>query len=368
MSKMTVHDRMTAVYKRELPDRLPVAIYNRYLPRGSRERTLRDMGLGIIDYHPVVTLLAPPWHTHAGYISEVKGVDLQINFSWENGQQIETRIYKTPVGTISQSTTKDPAYGSDWISKFYITDSQDYKIVQYVVEHTVFHQNEKAILAKIHNLGEDGIVWGRVDRSPYQKLLIELAGPEQFLVDLQTNPEPVTELRDAMDRRMDEVFEMTLESQVEIIWQPDNITADMTPPDNFKKYCVPFYEKHAKQLKAAGKSYFVHMDGRLGPLKDLIARCPFDAVESFSFPEVGGDLSLSEARSAWPDKIILPNFPSSLCNQSEEQIESFLDRLMDEVGTKVPFMLQVSEDIPESEWQRVLPLLCRFMESRAKAV
>ncbi|MHC4445180.1 MAG: uroporphyrinogen decarboxylase family protein [Planctomycetota bacterium] len=360
MTTMTIHDRMMAVYRNQLSDRIPVAIYTNYLPRGSCERSLRDMGLGIIDHHPPVSLLAPPWHTHPGYISEVKDADLKISFSWENGHQVETRTYKTPVGTISQRTQKDPGYGSDWRSKFYIIKPQDYKVVQYLVENTVFRKNEPAILAKINDLGHDGVVWGRMDRSPYQKLLIELAGPERFLIDLQTNPQPVTELLEVMDRRMDEAFQMVLESQVEVIWQPDNITADMTPPHYFQKYHLPFYQKRAKQLKAANKPYLVHMDGRLNPLKDLIARCPFDAVESFSFAEVGGDLDLSQARSAWKDKVILPNFPAPLCHQTDQEIESYLKKLLDQAGTKVPYMLQVSEDLPDDQWQRILPLLCKF--------
>ena len=361
---MTVHERMMAVYRGRLPDRMPLSIYARYLPRGSSERALREMGLGIIDYHPAVTLLAPPWHTHSGYISEVKGVELTIGLSWENGQPVETRTYKTPVGTISQRTTKEPSYGSDWISKFYVTSLEDYKVLQYVVEHTVFRSNESGLRAKVRDLGEDGVVLARMDRCPYQKLLIELAGPEQFLMDLYTDPGPVTELLEVMDRRMDEAFAMILESQAEVVWQPDNITVDMTPPERFRQFCVPFYAKHARQLQAAGKAYAVHMDGRLGPLKELIASCPFDAVESFSLPEVGGDLTLAQARAAWPDKVILPNFPAPLCQRSDQEITAYLDRLMGEAGTQVPFMLQVSEDIPTSEWQRVLPVLCRAMRSR----
>jgi len=151
-----------------------------------------------------------------------------------------------------------------------------------------------------------------------------------------------------------------------VVWQPDNITADMTPPAMFQKYCVPFYEKRAKQLKDLNKPYIIHMDGRLKSLKDLIAACPFDVVESFSFAEVGGDLPLPEARSAWPGKVILPNFPSSLCNQSDEKIVSFLNKMLDEVGTGAPFMLQISEDVPLDQWQRVFTILCRFFQELGK--
>lgn len=358
---MTVRERIMAVYRRQVPDRIPVSIYARYLPRGSVEREVRAMGVGILDYHPVVSLLAPPWHTHAGFVSEVRGADLEIRLTWENGRQIETRTYRTPVGTIFQRTRQDPTYGSDWIEKFYITSPDDYRVMQYIVENTVFRRNDRAFPAKRDEMGEDGVVLGRVDRCPFQKLLIELAGPERFLIDLSTDPEPPLELLEAMDRKMEEAFEMVCESHAEVIWQPDNISCDMTSPRYFEAYCAPYYQKHGARLHQSGKVYLVHMDGRLRAIKDLVARSPVDAIESFSFPEIGGDLSFSEALAAWPDKAILPNFPSSLANESEEAITAFLDRTFKDAGVRKTFMLQVSEDIPPGTWQRVLPILCEHL-------
>jgi len=57
------------------------------------------------------------------------------------------------VGTISQRSRKDPAYGSDWITKYYVSGSEDYKTLQYVVEHTVFRRNEEGLSARIRDLG-----------------------------------------------------------------------------------------------------------------------------------------------------------------------------------------------------------------------
>jgi len=350
---------MMAVYRREVPDQLPISIYKRYLPSGETERLVRNLGLGIGDYFPPVTLLSPPWHTHSGYVSEVKGADLHVRFSWEYGQKVETRTYETPVGKVTQEITQDPSYGSDWVRKHYITGLNDYRVMQYIVENTIFRRNDEELRARTANLGGDGVVLGRVDRAPYQKLLMELAGPERFLEDLHTEPEPVTELLEAMTRRMNEAFDLALETNVEVIWQPDNISADMTPPDAFVKYCQPFYDRRGKQLKAAGIPYVVHMDGRLKPIKDAIASSAFDAVESFSLPQVGNDMTLEEAWQAWPDKVILPNFPSPLCLEPDQKIEAFLEELWHRVGPDRPFMLQVSEDIPAAEWQRVLTVLCR---------
>lgn len=104
------------------------------------------------------------------------------------------------------------------------------------------------------------------------------------------------------------------------------------------------------------------MDGRLRAIRELIANAPINGIESFSLPEMGGDLSFAEARAAWPRKAILPNFPSSLATQDEGAIESFLDSLLKEAGARTPFMLQISEDLPPASWERLLPILCRHLQ------
>jgi len=355
---MNIRERMMAVYRNEVPDQIPVSVYSRYLPRGSTERLVRVMGLGILDYCPLTTMIAPPWHLLPGFVSEVKGAEFRICFSWERGRRLELRTYETPLGTVTQRTSQDPSYGSDWTEKFYISSLEDYRVIQYIVENSVIRSNEDAFLAKRDDMGEDGIILGRVDRCPFQKLLIELAGPERLLIDLYTNPDPVLSLLEALEKKTDAAFEMIYKSAAEVIWEPDNVSCDMTSPRYFEKYCLPHYIAHGKQLHERGKLYLVHMDGRLRAIRDLIARSPIDGIESFSFPEVGGDLSFTEASSAWPGKIILPNFPSPLAAQDEMAINSFLDKILDEVGPGRPFMLQVSEDIPPGAWRRVLPILC----------
>ena len=359
MSGESIQERMMAVYQNRVPDETPITLYSRFLPRGAAERELRELGVGIIDYYPLATLMAPPWRLTSEYLSEVKGVDLEVRYSYEDREMFEVRKYSTPVGDIWRKSRKDPAYGSDWIVKHYVDDLEDYKVVQYIVENTVFHSNEDGVRRRISDLGSDGVVWGRLDRSPYQKLLFEIAGPERFLIDLIRNPGPVLELMEVMDHRMDEVANIVLDTSAEVIWQPENLTSDFTPPRAFKEYLLPFYEKLGALVKQAGKQYLVHMDGRLRALKDMIAQTPIDVIESFSYPMIGGDLPFLEAREALPGKVIVPNFPSSLCEQSDEEIERFSKTIIEEIGAAVPYMLQISENLPVGEWKRILPILVR---------
>jgi uroporphyrinogen-III decarboxylase len=359
---MTVKERMMSVYRNQVPDRIPVSIYARYLPRGRVERQVREMGTGILDYHPLTTLLAPPWHVQPGFLSEVRGAEFRIRFRWRDGQRVEERSFETPLGTLTQQIRQDPVYGSDWTEKFYIASREDYRIMQYLVENTIIRSNEEAYLSKERDMGDDGVILGRVDRCPFQKLLIELAGPERFLVDLATDPDPVLELLSAMEKKMDDVFELVCESSATMIWQPDNISCDMTPPKYFERFCLPYYIKHGEQLHSHGKTYVVHMDGRLKAIRELVARTPIDCVESFSFPEIGGDLPFVQARAAWPDKVITPNFPSSLAGQDNERIASFVRGFLAEIRPCKTTMLQVSEDLPPGTWSRVLSILCECVE------
>ncbi|MEE4310280.1 MAG: uroporphyrinogen decarboxylase family protein [candidate division KSB1 bacterium] len=356
---MTIKERILSVYRNQTPDQLPFAIYNRYHRYGESERSARNSGMGILDFIPAVSLLAPPWHVKPGYVSEVKNAGFNVKVVWDKGEEIEVRSFETPVGTITQETVKDPTYGSDWIRKHYLNSPEDYKIMQYIVENTLFRSQDDVIDLRMKDLGDDGVVLGRIDRSPYQKLLIELMDPQKFLIDLLTEPAPLVELMEQMDDKLDEQIEMALNTNVEVIWSPDNVTADMTPPDAFERYCLPFYQKHGAQCRDAGKVYAVHMDGRINGIKHLVARCPIDVIESFSLADMSGDVSIADAKMVWPDKVLCPNFPASWCDKTPEFIQERLTSLKQEFFSS-PFMIQISEDIPLHSYSHVITVLSEF--------
>lgn len=357
---MTTRERILSVYQNQLPDRIPFGIYSRYHRVGEIEREARNAGLGILNFHPAVSLLSPPWHVMPGYVSEIKNSSFNISYKWENKKLIEQRAIETPVGTISQRIIKDPSYGSDWVEKPYIQKREDYKIMQYVVENTVFENQGKILEQKIRDLGDDGVVLGRVDRSPYQKLLIELADPEQFMMDLYIDPDPIEELIKVIDSRLGEQFDAALNTSVDVIWQPDNITSDTVPPDMFLKYCLPFYQKNGSKCKRAGKIYAVHIDGKTKSLSEQIKEASFDVIESFSLPLMGGDVTVKEALKLWPEKVVCPNFPSSLCVASKKEIVDIMDDIFHSFGDK-PFMIQLSEDFDINKYNYVLNVLSEIM-------
>ncbi len=61
------------------------------------------------------------------------------------------------------------------------------------MQENILHQRKK-------DLGEDGIVMGRIDRSPYQKLIVELADPQRFLIDFCSNPDPAEKIMETFHK------------------------------------------------------------------------------------------------------------------------------------------------------------------------
>jgi hypothetical protein len=355
---MTIKERFMQIYRRGKPDMFGFGIYARYLPTGDVERQVRNAGLGIIKYVPLTSQMSPPWHLLPGYLSQVKNTNITIKYIWEKGHFYEKRIYETPVGTVFAEIEESKGAGSEHIRCFYIKGIEDYEIMQYIVENSMIEANEGLYLTAEDNLGEDGVVLGRLDRTPYQKLLLELRGAEEFFLDMADEPEIVDKLIGAMNQKYREQFKLAMNSRAQVIWIPDNVTVDMTPPKLFEKYHLPLYKHVVESAHQAGKIVAAHFDGKARPLLPYLRQIGFDVIESVSDPMIGGDMGYAEWCNALPETVILPNFPSNLCLAKDGVIINYINKLKELSGDR-PFMLQISEDLSEGTWKRIIPLVTK---------
>lgn len=360
---MTIRERMLAVYRGEMPDRTPVGIYTRYLVRGEVEHKARAMGLGIIDYAPPVSMLAPPWHVLDGFLSEIDGGIFDIKYSWSGGKRTERRIVEMPEGTLYADVEQDAGgTGSEHIKKHYIETEEDYALAAAAARRTVFGSNSKLFAARKKALGEDGVVLGRLDRSPFQKCLLELCSQEKFLLDMMDEEDAALELMDVLGKRGLEAAEQVIASNADVIWLPDNITADMTPPMLFEEWCLPYYKKLSAWAKQAGKPILVHCDGKVRALVSMLRESGMSAIESMSYPEMAGDLTPLQAIDEFPGMRILPNFPANRSFDAPEKIREWVIEQRRLMAGK-SWMLQLSEDLPGSESDKVILAVSEAMQA-----
>jgi len=106
---------------------------------------------------------------------------------------------------------------------------------------------------------------------------------------------------------------------------------------------MPEYEKCAKVLHEHGKLMSVHMDGRVGALKDLIAKTPIDIIEALHSPPMG-DLPIGEALSLWKDKVVWTGFPGSVYTLGPEAVKRHALNLLREVGSGDRLVVEMSTE------------------------
>jgi hypothetical protein len=111
-------------------------------------------------------------------------------------------------------------------------------------------------------------------------------------------------------------------------------------------------------IAASGKRLAVHMDGRLRRLSEAIGESPVDVVEAFT-PAPMGDLSVAEARAAWPAKALWLNFTSSMHVEPADRIAAHTRQLIEEAGTRRGFAIGVTENIPAEHLARSLSVIAR---------
>lgn len=331
---MDVRDRVKAVLRGDMPDRVPWLIYSNHLPRGSFERRMREMGLGL-DVRCTV---------YRAFMPNVKVESRTI------GDYLYT-VYRTPVGELSSRIRVGMKFqlpGGSWTVEHPVKSAKDVEVLKFMIEDTVYEPDYDNYRQIEEELEGDGIITVWADYTPLMKIIVGYMGYRNFSVIYHKNSEVIDELVTTIDRSYFNMYKILAESPAEIVRIGDNIDSVLICRNLFEKYCLPYYNKYAELLKERSKVVISHLDGRLKVLKDLIAKTKLDAIEAFTPPPMG-DLPVREAKEAWKDKVVWANFPEEIFLRRSDEIRDFTLKLLEEVAPGDRFILGITEDIhPDS--------------------
>jgi hypothetical protein len=340
---MTIKERIAAAYRGEAHDRVPWTIYRGLLPQTPAAEALQRKGLGLF-------LSAAP------YSASTPNVKYEDREGTEGAFKVRYRTYRTPVGALTHKWRIETGYGSAWTAEYPVKSPKDYEILEFIVRDTIYRPNFEGFLKAQQNMGDAGIVLAPVERPPFQKLWIQWAGLERVVVDLHETTESVERVLKAMFEKQLEMFKIIADSPAELVWCPDNITGVVAGPPIFRRYMMPHYDALHQALHPKGKRLVSHMDGMMRRLVECVRETKLDVIEAFT-PPPDGDLPLSEALAAWPDKTISINFPSSVHLAKPEEVRAVTLDLLDQAGDGRRFVVGVTENIPATVWERSLSVI-----------
>ncbi len=259
MKPLTMRERILAVVHDRPLDRVPFVLYDGMLPTEEVWEAVGRESVGFLRWSAVHRVEHPHcgFETDEYYIGDAK---------WQRNT-----LY-TPSGSLFEERAFEPVYGSSSIRKHYIEQPEDYPIFWSFLEDCVILEDYDRFLRDQAELGDDGTPLVAVERTPYQHLWILWAGLDHLSNHLVDIPDRVAHTVELLNARERKIMELAARSPATFIDFPDNITAPAVGPKRFQEYCTPLYDELADMLADRGGVVFVHMDGDLKPLWQLIAR------------------------------------------------------------------------------------------------
>lgn len=344
---MRVKERILAGLKGLETDKVPLTVYDFIWQQvglnfmDERVDKLCKKGLGIIRHIETYSVKTPD------IICEEKHYT-------EGWAKFTIRCMRTPVGDVTMTIKEG------WVQEYYLKSPKDYKVMEFIARNQIITPNYEAYALAEKEIGEQGIIVITVQRSPFQKMMIDLAGLEEFSYHLADGFNEFYELHDTTLMKQKEIIDIVASGPGEIVKSWENVTGDVVGPGLFERFHMPYYNSIYPVLESAGKLLCLHFDGKLTSLQKSIKKAPFDIIESFT-PPPEGDMTFEVALSAWENKSFWLTIPAHAYDSSRE-LGKCVEGLVHTANGK-RLVLEIAEYFPEKTWESDIAVILDVLNS-----
>ena len=341
---MTPAERVRAVYHRQTPDYVPFTIYETKVKGRPYEKELMDLDICCIRRLSSYEII------QEGAESETRTTDLK------NGRRLERTVIHTPCGDLTKTEECDAI--TSWTRERLFKDESDYEKLYYLFDHQrAAKAHGDAVQAAWEEEKKNGALFCRthLPHEPISDLLGYIMGPEAYCYEWMDNREQVIELIAHMRRVYRETYAIAAKDPFEIVNQGGNPTPEIIGRDGYRDYYMREYADAYEVIHAAGKLLGTHLDGRNGPIMDLIAQAKLDYIEAYDPVMSPG---VKEATDILGDKLLSLHFPSAWQMHDERQIVRDTIGLIEDAKDPRRLIIGITEDAP---MDRYVPMIRGIM-------
>ncbi len=202
----------------------------------------------------------------------------------------------TPVGDVTSINRGNTSNPGRMPVKWFVEDEDDLKVFTYIDEHTYYTYSQERydeLFAEYSHLGLPAIF---SPRTGLQNMLIDISGVENTYYLLADAPELVERYFNASSKCSERYFELVRNSPFEWVNFGENLHCKITPPELFKKYVLPEFEKRRSLLP--DQFLYAHFDGDFYDyIPYMKSGCFLDGYEALT-PEPQGDVTLEQMLEA----------------------------------------------------------------------
>ncbi len=343
----TPRERFLAGIRGGMPDRIPLVIWNNKLPGGEVDEQIFQLGVCVIVKSCV-------WkQTFAGI-----DVDIREEPAAYGHKQRHT-TFSTPAGVLTTIERVMP--GTVWIEKYPFADAGDYDALEALISSLTYEADFEKFAHDDAFMGDQSIARPASIHCPMHDLIYKFMGIETYSIEYAERRTQLFHIEKALKQDWQRRIALTAESPAKYVAVEGNTEISIVGPDRFRQFYLPYIEEACVMLHERGMIAGGHFDGNNKYLAPLIAETSLDFIESFT-PAPETDMSISEARKAWPDKALQIHFPSSIHHKGKDGIEAFGMEFLQQAGPGNGFVVGESEDIPGRGVDTLVPLYRFFHE------
>ena len=357
---MTPRERVEAALLGRQADKVPFTTYYNKLFLSEVERNLRNSGMCIIEHRlPVFTVETPD-------VSEET-----IHYRDDDGDIRIKKVIRTPKGTVSEEYRQLPEHPRiptqllPWHEEYLFTSPEDYAPIESMIRNRRYSPDYDTFQRAQEEAGGDALLVVALGYSPLQEIIYNIMGLEQFSIEWRYRRDEVMKLYQALSEDCRKFYPLVAASPALVVNYCGNLVPEVVGLERFRDLVLPHYNELAGMLHERGKLLGVHFDANTRLIAQEIAESQIDYVEAFT-PYPSSDMSVADARAAWPDKALWINFPSAAHLYESGQVEEITRQILREAGSGERFLIGITEAVPSDRWQTSFPAIARVIDAEGR--
>ena len=356
---MTNRERILAVMDKRSPDRIPwvarldlwhhARLAEGNLPARFRGMSPVEVGRALRTGHPA----------RGGRIFTTRYEGLEVRT--EQAPGVLRQRFLTPVGEVTfghiLTDTVSGTTDQGLPLEHPIQKVEDYRVLEYIAEHTYYDSCYEDYLAYEAAVGDDGFPMVSCGDCPFHHFLLRLCGYNTAYFEAVDHPQEFERLLAVMTQvEKERLWPVVADSPARLILHGVHFDSQMTPPHMFRRYITPYYQEFSALLHARGKCLTWHADDDSRDILGEVKAAGFDMAECFcTAPMV--EVTLAEARAAWgTDVVIFGGVPSIVLEPTfpEDEFEAYMRGVFRVIAPGDAFVLGVADNVmPTSLIERV---------------
>jgi len=348
---MTPRERVMQALRGGHADVVPFTMYESKAPQCVAEREMRNRGMCIVFRTNVFKTVRP-------------NVKVTQDVYYEGERKFVRTRYETPVGVVS--TVDEPVGFTSWHHERMFKTPDDYKVLLFLIQDENYVPTYDSFAQKERQLGDDFVLRAGFGLEPMQQFISGgYLSMQDWCMQWMENRDEVLKLYEAQVQQRRKIYPIVAQSPASHANYGGNVVPTVIGLRNFQEYYVPHYNEAAEVMHRHGKLIGCHFDADCKLLSKAIAETDLDYIEAFT-PAPDTDMSVADARAAWPDKVLWLNYTSSAHLKSDEEVAEIAADLVNQAGSPDGVIMGITEDIPEHRWQDSCRAIMDGLERHAR--